>query len=513
MKSFFDAKKSTSMCGIFCIQGTNLKGAYSSFSLGRNRGPENSILMQVNPSLTVGFHRLAINGFGKASSEQPLELENCVLVCNGEIYNWRRLHGELGVKCVSQSDCEIIIHMYRHFGILYTLQKLDGVFAFVLYDKSKDLLFAARDQFGVRPMFKGTGKGHRVYSSEMKMMPKGVASVDQFPPGTYQCNGLGHTPFATTVGSTELALSRDQSMALIRDALESAVRKRVLNTDRDVVCLLSGGLDSSLIAALVAREIAPKRLHTYSIGMRGSPDLHFAQMVANHIGSEHHSVELPQKEFLDAVVKVVYDTETYDVTTVRASVGNWLVAQHIRRTSNAKVVFNGDGSDECCGGYLYMMNAPTPLAFDKECRKLLSNIHLFDVLRSDRCISSHGLEARTPFLDRGFVQAYLSVPLVYRFGQTEKQLLRDAFKGVLPDDVLYRRKEAFSDGVSSESESWHKTLQKHATGRGMTEAQYYRFLFDDVYKHPNVIPFQWMPKWVNTCDPSARSYTQMNKHD
>ena len=210
-------------------------------------------------------------------------------------------------------------------------------------------------------------------------------------------------------------------------------------------------------------------LHTWSIGLEGSEDLRYAQLVADHIGTIHHSIVVSEKEFLDAIPAVVWAIESYDTTTVRASVGNWLISKYIKENSDAKVIFNGDGADELMGGYLYFHMAPDAIDFDKECRRLLSNIHYFDVLRSDRSISSHGLEARTPFLDRSFVQTYLSLDPVVRHhalnNKPEKYLMRQAVElfgdNLLPREVLWRTKEAFSDGVSKQTKSWFEIIQEH----------------------------------------------------
>ena len=238
--------------------------------------------------------------------------------------------------------------------------------------------------------------------------------------------------------------------AAIYSKLEAAVIKRVNNTEREVACLLSGGLDSSIICALVKRH-AIGNIHTWSIGLEGSEDLKYAKMVADHIGTIHHNIVVTEKEFLDSIPEVIWAIESYDTTTVRASVGNWLISKYIRKNSEAKVIFNGDGADEVMGGYLYFHMAPDSIEFDKECRRLLSNIHYFDVLRSDRSISSHGLEARTPFLDRSFIQCYLSLdPNIRHHALTnnpEKYLIRKAVElygdNLLPKQVLYRTKEAF----------------------------------------------------------------------
>jgi len=305
---------------------------------------------------------------------------------------------------------------------------------------------------------------------------------------------------------------------MVYEALCNAVEKRVNNTDREICCLLSGGLDSSLVTSIVNKyykiKNPNKKLHTWSIGMKGSEDLMYAKKVAMFLDTEHHNIELDKEEFLEAIPKVIHDIESYDTTTVRASVGNWLISKYIKNNSEAKVVFNGDGSDEVCGGYLYFHYAPNCLEFDKECKRLLRDIHFFDVLRSDRSISTHGLEARTPFLDKYFVQTYLSIPMSLRDhnvqGVCEKYILRKAFddKNLLPKEVLWRTKEAFSDGVSSNKESWFETIQK----KYKNEKMYYKQVFETYYKNNEaVIPYYWMPKFVDATDASARTLDIYNK--
>jgi asparagine synthase (glutamine-hydrolysing) len=304
---------------------------------------------------------------------------------------------------------------------------------------------------------------------------------------------------------------------LIKETLYECVRKRVLHTDRPIACLLSGGLDSSLIASLVTqclRDLGKPPLETYSIGLEGAEDLKYASMVARYLGSKHTSIVLTEEEFLAAIPEVIYATETYDTTSVRASVGNFLVADYISKHSEAKVIFNGDGADEVCGGYLYLKNAPNEVEFDKECRRLVKDIHYFDALRSDRCISYHGLEARTPFLDRAFVELYLSVPANLRYTQCEKELLRTSFEGMLPWDILWRKKEAFSDGVSSLHNSWYSIIQRsipasiqHEYTTQTTlltqEQYYYKKIYDTYYS--TALPYYWMPKYTNSKDCSART--------
>ena len=313
--------------------------------------------------------------------------------------------------------------------------------------------------------------------------------------------------------------------------LVDAVKKRVVGTtDRPVACLLSGGLDSSLITALVNKFYATE-LETYSIGMEGSEDLINAKKVAKHLGTKHTEIILTPQEFWDAIPEVIKAIESYDTTTVRASVGNYLIGKYISEHSDAKVIFNGDGSDEVAGGYLYFLKAPDSYEFDKECRRLLKDIHTFDVLRSDKSISSNGLEPRTPFLDKSFVEMYLNVPLKLRDPRydkenpkMEKYFLRNVVETfapeLLPKEILWRTKEAFSDGVSGNAGSWFeiikeraqyqitdiKFLQEKINSPITPEQKYYRSIFDKNYPNSaHVLPYFWMPKYVNATDSSART--------
>lgn len=535
------------MCGIFAVLNSKgymnqsqLLSIREGFIKGKNRGPEESNFEQLTPNILFGFHRLAINGYEKQSSSQPIKINNCVLICNGEIYNWNYLHNILGIEEETQSDCEIIIHLYKKFGIKYTLNILDGVYSFVLYDMQENKIYIARDPYGIRPLFisfNSMNQNHffLVVSSELKMMHNLINDfypANQFTPGTYDIINLNYNFSKTshryhTINNIQNPLFDrfDLVFDLIRDNLINAVKKRVCNTDREIACLLSGGLDSSLITALVAKIYGAKNLHTWSIGMKGSEDLKYAKMVANYIGTNHHSIELEAIDFINAIEPVIEAIESYDTTTVRASVGNWLICKYIKEFSDAKVIFNGDGSDEVTGGYMFFHYAPNEFEFDKECKRLLENIHYFDVLRSDRCISSHGLEARTPFLDKNFVDSYLSIPAHIRFGnskllssQPEKYLLRKAFDNLnlLPNQVLWRQKEAFSDGISNEKESWFQIIQRFAynkykkedliTTPAEAEKYLYKTIFNKYYsKCENVIPYMWMPKFVDAKDASART--------
>ena len=600
------------MCGIFALFAGcsfSARALEEGFDKGAPRGPDDGTSLvciessdydshydaeTLDAMTWLGFHRLAINGLSDDAA-QPMTIGRYTLICNGEIYNHGALANVFNLPCTTGSDCEVIIHLCRRFGIERTLDLLHGVYAFVLYERPEaptmqEKIYIARDRYGVRPLYEiinGAGTIIGVASEGKSLQPligadsTASLTIRQYQPGSYtvlkrvsspsrvlQDSERGdswcqeapvYRPFSRTVrwkptwaqpeGIIQPLGPPGESSVFpflhrVADALSKAVACRVVNCERPIACLLSGGLDSSLIAALAARHI-PGKLETFSIGIEGSEDLAKAREVAAHIGSNHNEVVITESKMLDAIPTVVRAVESYDTTTIRASTPNFLLARHISQNSDAKVVFNGDGSDEVAGGYIYMLMAPDSYEFDQECHRLLDNIHFYDGLRSDRAISSHGLEARTPFLDTEFVNTYMSVPPYIRnpadprnplarlYGKSgsrsdscalpmEKLFLRSAvhfaFPDLLPDSVLWRRKEAFSDGVSGK-ESWFQTISNHLSNyvlRGdaatmanppsTKEQQFYRDIFDAQY--PNAappIPKFWMPKYVEAADASART--------
>lgn len=521
------------------------------------RGPESMTVTTLSGDITLGFTRLAINGLNDAGM-QPFGHETTTWMCNGEIYNWKELAVQHGLdQAKSGSDCEVI-------GYLYTIYKdnlpglfrlLDGVFALVIVDEERNQLIVARDPYGVRPLYTGT-KVHSTpeettqtvfFSSELKGLIPITDHSAHFPPGTYQVydiatrRRLHSEKYHTTPWLKNPLLSPNHPSGLdmacmsVRFALQESVRKRML-TERPVAALLSGGIDSSLIASLVQthlRSLNLPPLRTFSIGMKGSEDLRHAKMVADWIGSTHTEVVLTADDFFKAIPAVIRAIETFDTTTVRASVGNWLVSKAIKEMSECKVVFNGDGADEIFGSYLYFYNAPTDQLFEEESQRLLDDMYMFDVQRSDRSISSHGLEPRTPFLDKQFVAVARSLPTGYRRPvkgtQVEKWILRRAFDDgrTLPHQVVWRKKEAFSDGVSSEEKSWYQEIQdrvlQYVPADWVDKAQrqyqhlrpqtpeqyYYRYIFEAEFsKTPSqtCVPYFWMPRWSpGATDPSART--------
>jgi asparagine synthase (glutamine-hydrolysing) len=545
------------MCGIFAILNANENTHTSSsnlkkcFDKGKSRGPEFSSL-NLYDNIHIGFHRLAINGLN-TQSNQPFEINNIILVCNGEIYNFKQLAEDNSIALTTDSDCEIILHLYQKYGIEFTLSILDGVFAFILYDRNINKVIVGRDPYGVRPLYYFSENNIVSFASELKVLyPLSLTkkNIQHFTPGSYMIidNSKTKSTFYkqyTSFPCSNINFKISASLYYrIVDNLHCAVEKRVSGTcERPIGCLLSGGLDSSLIAALVNKFYkSDQELQTFSIGLPGSEDLKYAAIVAKHLGTKHHEILLTEDQFFDAIPEVIKTIESYDTTSVRASVGNYLVGKYIKENTDCKVIFNGDGADELMGGYLYFKKAPNAYEFDRECKRLLQDIHMYDVLRSDRCISSHGLEPRTPFLDRKWVEFYLSIDRNLRFNSTkdncEKYLIRKSFHELafelLPKEIIWRTKEAFSDGVSSLTKSWYEIINEKINNLSVNdsalqynllslmnmyhkfpisnnkpitfEQAYYRYIYNKHYQATDhLIEYYWMPKYVRANDASART--------
>jgi len=529
---------------------TSQNNIYNSFSRGYKRGPDNSTIEF--KQFCIGFHRLSINGLDSLSN-QPIKKNKLILICNGEIYNYKYLYSKINTVQQTNSDCEIIMDLYEKYGIEHAITMLDGVFAFVLIDNRTEntKVFVCRDPYGVRPLFVLYDNSVPIgFSSEMKTLidlkKNNSLRIEHFKPNTCKeyVNDITNTTYYEinkfSIVSNSIMSIIDNNMKPIEYYLNSikslfinAVSKRVNNTDRKVACLLSGGLDSSIVTSIVSR-ITETPLETYSIGLEGGEDLIYAKEVADFLGTKHHEVIVTEDDFFNAIQEVIYNIESYDTTTVRASVGNYLVSKYISEHSDAKVILNGDGSDELMGGYLYMHYCKDDMEFDYETKRLLKNIFQYDVLRSDKSISSNGLEPRTPFLDKTFVQYYLSIPIEYRNhnnkNQMEKFLFRKSFDNgeYLPKSVLWRRKEAFSDGVSSLHKSWYeiinekvnvyfkdnnidtyelfKKYEKYKNPPITLEQLYYRDIFEKHYPDcSDVISEFWMPRYISANDSSART--------
>lgn len=532
------------MCGIFAyLLAKNNKTTFPlelrrkllrNFSNTQHRGPDNSIFKTVNKNLCLGFHRLCINDTSDKGN-QPFEVSTIpgvFLVCNGEIYNYQTLCDENGFEMDSSSDCEVILHMFNKYGIDRTVRELDGVFAFVLYDSNSGDLYAARDPFGVRSLYRGTTiDGNVIYGSELKSVNSLCLNVEPFTPGTWAKNNEFHTYYNYEYSPDNFplfnSLNEEKVQQQVRYLLEKAVKKRLMS-ERPIGCLLSGGLDSSLVTAMVAQHYPRGTLKTFSIGLEGSEDLKFARLVAAHLGTDHHEIVVTEQQMLDTLNKDIWMIETFDTTTIRASTPMLLMSEYIKEQTDVTVVYSGEGSDEASGSYLYFHNAPSHVEFQDECVRLLKDLHYFDVLRCDKSTAGAGLEVRVPFLDKEFLDFYMSIPPALKVPRNgvEKYLLRKAFEssGYLPDSVLWRQKEGFSDGCSSKKKSWYSIIQDYVdtiiTDKEFEEnskeyehspplfkeAYYYRKKFGEYYPNcDECVPYYWIPKWSgDIVEPSAR---------
>jgi asparagine synthase (glutamine-hydrolysing) len=540
------------MCGICLLWGPSVSETthHECLKQLKPRGPDVSVREflthdESGTPVAVGFARLHIQGSKTGTSDQPYRIRNgsTLVMCNGEIFNNRILIGQLGLDIApGASDCAVIPALLeRGFDLSTVARQLDGDFAITLIHLDRGLIEVARDPYGVRPLFYGRGMGWQGVVSELKAFPVGATAIEVIEPGTVRTFQVDTDTQASQPviwhqspwlkvphwrASLEGLTAGGQAL---RHALEEAVSKR-LATTREIGACLSGGLDSSLVAAIAAQKLkrSGKQLHTYSIGMDGSPDLDHARLVAKHIGSIHHERIVTPEECLAIIPEVIKAIESFDITTVRASVGNYLVGRLVvTETPDVKVVLNGDGADEVLGGYLYMRAAPDDVAFEAETDRLLREIHRYDVLRSERSMAAHGLESRSPFLDRQFVAVARGLPtdaLRPTAKMMEKTILRTAFAdgGLLPEKVLWRRKEAFSDGISRAEKSWFEMASEEGERRARNdpiktynvnppptaEARWYRELFHEHYPESAAAaatPAMWMPRFVAAKDPSART--------
>ena len=474
------------------------------------------------------FHRLSIMDLSH-NGMQPFSLGESLVICNGEIYNFRTHKEELKSKYDfhSGSDCEILLPLYKEMGLDF-FRELDAEFALVMYDAEKGKLIAGRDPIGIRPLFYGylSGSDKIAFASEAKALIDLCDDVKPFPPGHYYCDGEFTCYRDMTVTTGVVDGTVDEIVEGIRTRLEDGITKR-LDSDAPVGFLLSGGLDSSLVCA-VAQRAQEKPIRTFAIGMVKDPiDLKYAKEVADFLGTEHTEVIMTKEDVLGSLDAVVKQLETWDITTVRASVGMYLLCKYIRENTDLKVILTGEISDEIFG-YKYTDFAPTPEAFQQEAAKRLRELYMYDVLRADRCMAGNSLEARVPFGDLAFVEYVMNINPAKKmnvYGQG-KYLLRKAFEGMgyLPDSILYREKAAFSDAVGHSlvdyikeyaeetysDEDLAKAKEKYAYRTPYTkESLLYRDLFT---KHcgdrAELIEDFWLPNqtWegCKVNDPSAR---------
>ena len=528
------------MCGIFSLflktKHFERSEIYEMFQTIQHRGPDDSQMLFINDQTFIGFHRLSINDLS-TNGKQPFVLDNVILTCNGEIYNYKKICKKYNITLSSNSDCEVIVHLYNMFGIRKTIDELRGVFAFSLYDQKSNVKYIARDRLGIRPVFYQIDEDlNFVFSSEAKSLVNcNISETHQLKCGHYMevnDDNYGFTSYFT-FNPIDNNISEYDFIANLYHKLHEAVKIRLLS-DRPIACLLSGGLDSSIIACILANiyQKYNKQIHTFTIGFPESTDLLNAKIVADHINSIHHEYIITPEYAISRIPDVIKMIETYDITTIRASTMMYLICEYISTEFNFKVIFSGEGADELLGGYLYFHYAPSDRDFENETLRITKDLQYFDVLRGDRCTAGHGLELRVPFLDQDFVQYCHSVPGRLRrpFQNIEKYYLRKAFEDILPDQVLWRKKEALSDGVSGLTKSWFEYIQEWATnyfeknnisGKDFKdlkqvadfcnidhflsqESLYFYQQYRLNYNH-DPIPYYWLPRWQNTQEPSART--------
>lgn len=534
------------MCGFLAYQGPVSKELMASFELGfqtlTHRGPDDHQIKTYQNAI-LGFHRLSIMGL-HPSGNQPFEADSLSVMCNGEIYNYKSLKTLFThYPFKSESDCEVLIPLLQSYTLDQVVELLDGEYAFIAHDQAKGQTVAARDPMGIRPLFWGRDKNSNLcFASEMKALLPLCEEITPFPPGHYW-DGESLKPFLklseTPIIKGELHEYWDTTLKTqqpkmkdlltpIRELLIEATKKR-LQSHAPLGALLSGGLDSSLVCSIAMKELKGRApLRTFAVGMDKDPiDLRYAREVADFIGSDHQEIIITTQDLEEALEKVVWHLETWDITTIRASLGMYLLCKKIKETTDIKVLLTGEVSDELFG-YKYTDFAPSGDEFQKEARKRIHELYLYDVLRADRCISGASLEARVPFSDTAFVQYVMSIDpeLKRNHYMMGKYLLREAFRegDYLPERLLNREKAAFSDAVGHSLVDFLKeraakmyepkdliaAQEKYPHGTPFTlESLMYREIFEKFYPgRAKVLPDFWMPNktWenCNVDDPSAR---------
>ena len=477
------------MCGIVCAfdlkqSSTEVRPQILEMSKRlRHRGPDWSGIYDCETAI-LGHERLAI--VDPTSGKQPLisPSNNLILAANGEIYNHSELRKpyEASYGFKTKSDCEVILALYEKEGKSF-VNKLNGIFAFAVYDQEKDEYFIARDHMGIIPLYMGwDGNGTFFVASELKALEGVCSKIELFPPGHY-FHSKDEAPtkwYHPEWNTYEAVKDNSTSIEELHDALTDAVHRQLMS-DVPYGVLLSGGLDSSITSAL-AKKFAAKRvesgdtqsawwpqLHSFSVGLEGSPDLAAAQKVAEHIGTVHHEIKFTIQEGLDAIREVIYHLETYDITTIRASTPMFLMARAIKALG-IKMVLSGEGADELFGGYLYFHKAPNAKEFHEETVRKLEKLHQYDCLRANKSLAAWGIEGRVPFLDKEFIEVAMQInpkDKMISGDRMEKWVLRKAFEDYLPKSVVWRQKEQFSDGVGY---SWIDNLKK-VVGEKVTDEQ------------------------------------------
>ena len=551
------------MCGIVCAFDLKDKSEVLRPQLlemskkVRHRGPDWSGIYSDNKAI-LAHERLSI--VDPVSGKQPLfsEDKKLILAANGEIYNHRDLRKQFegNYNFQTESDCEIILALYKKKGVDF-IDEMNGIFGFALYDVDKDEYFIARDHMGIIPLYIGWDKNGTFYvASELKALEGVCTKIELFPPGHYLSSKDGEYVKWYKREWTDFDAVKENQTSIdeLHDALEAAVHRQLMS-DVPYGVLLSGGLDSSVTSA-IAKKYAEKRiesddtqvawwpqLHSFSVGLKGSPDLAAAQLVADHIGTVHHEIEFTIQEGLDAIKDVIYNLETYDITTIRASTPMYLMARVIK-SMGVKMVLSGEGADELFGGYLYFHKAPNAREFHEETVRKLDKLHMYDCLRANKSLAAWGIEGRVPFLDKEFMDVAMRInpeDKMINGERMEKWVIRKAFESYLPESVTWRQKEQFSDGVGY---SWIDTLKEiveSEVSNGQLENAkykfpiqtptskeefYYRSIFAEhfpsdtaalcVPQEPSVacstkIALEWDEAFKNMNDPSGRAVA--NVHD
>ena len=516
------------MCSIIGFTSKKLaaQSVRAYFDRTVSRGPDATRVLELDGAV-LGFHRLSIMGLDE-SGMQPFCLDGDAVVCNGELYGFRQLRKELSAKYSfkSESDCEIILPLYREYG-LEMFKKLDAEFAMIIYDGQTKQLIAARDPIGIRPLYYGHySDGSVIFASEAKNLVGLCGDIMPFPPGHYYADGK-FVRYADLTSVSEYSSDDiDTVCGKIREKLIAGVEKR-LDADAPLGFLLSGGLDSSLVCAISAKLLG-KKIRTFAIGMDQDPiDLKYARKVADFIGSEHMEVTMTRDEVISSLEEVIAMLGTYDITTIRASMGMYLCCKAIHEQTDVRVLMTGEISDELFG-YKYTDFAPSPEAFQQEAKKRVDELYMYDVLRADRCIAVNSIEARVPFGDLDFVKYVMSIDPKLKVNSYHmgKYLLREAFAAdrILPEDILWRQKAAFSDAVGhsmvddlkeyAESlytdEEYEEKRKQYSFATPFTkESLLYRELFEKYYPgQAEMVKDFWMPNkdWegCDVKDPSAR---------
>ena len=550
------------MCGIVCA--FNLRGDKDLIRSNvlemaqkvRHRGPDWSGIYSSDNAI-LAHERLAI--VDPTSGKQPIISEDGlkVIAVNGEIYNHKNLKNRFAAdyNFRTESDCEVILALYEKKGINF-LNDLNGIFAFALYDSSNDKYLIARDHMGIIPLYMGWDKDDIFYiSSELKSLEGVCDKIELFPPGHYLESSSTNLVkwYDPEWVSYEHVKDSETSIKAIHDSLSAAV-KRQLMSDVPYGVLLSGGLDSSITSAL-AKKFASKRiesndkqdawypqLHSFSVGLKDAPDLKAARIVADHIGTIHHEINFTVQEGIDAIRDVIYHLETYDITTIRASTPMYLIARAIK-SLGIKMVLSGEGADELFGGYLYFHKAPNAKEFHEETVRKLDKLHQYDCLRANKSLAAWGIEGRVPFLDKEFIDVAMNInpeDKMIKNGRIEKWVLREAFKDYLPESVLWRQKEQFSDGVGySWIDSLKDLVSKEVSDHNLENASkiypintprnkeeyYYRSIFNNHFPSdasamsvpsvPSVAcstpqALEWDEAFKNMNDPSGRSISNIH---